>query len=588
MEIRNLIVKEYLESLTEKDELNTIFPILLEAQGFEILTKPTENLGLKEYGKDIVAIGIDAEDGIKKRFYFELKGGDDRDITEKKFNAADGIASSLLDAAYVPYISQYPEYENIPLKIIIVHNGIAKGNVSNLMNNMFVRLSLSTVNTSFDRWDISRLTKIFTENLFNAYLLTNDFNVRLFNKTLINLDSDENVSKEFNELLQNLLSVFQFNGKKLRRNRSNKMIFETLKLISFILCTESKGYNNLNIAKKYLLCLLINLWHWILKNKLEKDRFVIKYFDQVYQFYFDEVLQSYFEKTLPIALKKDGIYFENAGMYEEMGYNFRAFEFLEFYTIFIKYWLINNTSRNDRENARLMLVDIINNNKVCMKPLIDYHSNVIISIINLFLELGDIDSAKSYMKAVIHKIKTRKINNNFLPDANNSMENVIKFRMTGTKPVFYSDSTSPLLSMLFIYVAILDLKAEYYQLREFVSEYKIDLGYFVPHFGINSTSHHLIEDLENDFEEQLFSKSHFNEGYQRDLELQQIDYNNLSERKKLSFSAFKEKISLTKDEFEYVYRTANSGYPLMKDFAHIYFLTPYFPDTWKNYIECNM
>src|SRR5690606_19478722 len=170
----------------------------------------------------------------------------------------------------------------------------------------------------------------------------------------------------------------------------------------------------------------------------------------------------------------------------------------------------------------------------------------------------------------------------------NSIENVIKFRMTGTKPIFYSDSTSPLISMLFIYVAILDLKAEYYRLRDFISEHQIDLGYFVPHFGINSTSSQLIEDLDNDFEEQLFSKFHFNEGYQRDLELEQIDYNNLSERKILSFSAFKEKILLNKDEFEYVYRTANSGYPLMKDFAHIYFLTPYFPDTWKNYIECNM
>ncbi|MFC6267466.1 hypothetical protein [Frigoriflavimonas asaccharolytica] len=588
MEIRNLIVKEYLESLTEKDELNKIFPILLEAQGFEILTKPTENLGLKEYGKDIVAIGIDAEDGIKKRFYFELKGGADRDITENKFYGKDGIQDSLAQASYNPFLSAYPQFEKLPLKVVIVHNGTIEGKIQSTLEGMFINLQKSLENTSFERWDISILTKLFTEKLFNAYLLVDTYNVRLFNKTLINLDADENVSKEFHEILENLLSKFQFKGAKLRPNRHNQMLFETLKLISFIIFTESNGYNNLNIAKKYILCLLIKMWHWILKNNLEKDKSVIKYFDQVYQFYFDEVMQSYFEKTLPIALKKDGIYYENAGMYEEMGYNFRAFEFLEFYTIFINYWLINNTSRNDRENARLMLVDIINNNKVCMKPLIDYHSNVIISIINLFLELGDIDSAKSYMKAVIHKIKTRKINNNFLPDANNSMENVIKFRMTGTKPVFYSDSTSPLLSMLFIYVAILDLKAEYYQLREFVSEYKIDLGYFVPHFGINSTSHHLIEDLENDFEEQLFSKSHFNEGYQRDLELQQIDYNNLNERKKLSFSAFKEKILLTKDEFEYVYRTTNSGYPLMKDFAHIYFHTPYFPDTWKNYIERNM
>lgn len=86
-----------------------------------------------------------------------------------------------------------------------------------------------------------------------------------------------------------------------------------------------------------------------------------------------------------------------------------------------------------------------------MKPLLDYHSNVIIAVLNLFLELDDSETAKEYLKAVIQNVIKRNTYNNFLPDANNSIENVIKFRMTGTKPVFYSDSTSPLLSMLFIY-----------------------------------------------------------------------------------------------------------------------------------------
>lgn len=40
------------------------------------------------------------------------------------------------------------------------------------------------------------------------------------------------------------------------------------------------------------------MWHWILKNHLERDKSVIKYFDQIYQFYFDEVMQFYFEKNL--------------------------------------------------------------------------------------------------------------------------------------------------------------------------------------------------------------------------------------------------------------------------------------------------
>lgn len=69
MDLKYITVKGYLESLTEKNELNRIFPILLESMGYVILSKPTEYIGLPEYGKDIVAVGVD-DDGKKKTFLF--------------------------------------------------------------------------------------------------------------------------------------------------------------------------------------------------------------------------------------------------------------------------------------------------------------------------------------------------------------------------------------------------------------------------------------------------------------------------------------------------------------------------------------
>lgn len=75
MNTKPLIVKSYLESLTEESELNRIFPILLTSLNFEILSKPTENKGLQEFGKDIIAVGkdifVDKDDvgyGEKKDF----------------------------------------------------------------------------------------------------------------------------------------------------------------------------------------------------------------------------------------------------------------------------------------------------------------------------------------------------------------------------------------------------------------------------------------------------------------------------------------------------------------------------------------
>lgn len=571
MDIKNIIVKEYLESLTEKNELNRIFPILLESMGFTILSKPTEYLGLPEYGKDIVAVGID-EDGHKKRFYFELKGGTDRDITDVNFYGKDGIQDSLTQASYNKFVSAFPQFERLPLKIVIVHNGIIKGSVQSTFESFILATQNNLINTSFDRWDISRLTLLFSEKLFGEYLLVDPKTTKLFNRVLVNLDTNDGITSDFVDLLEVILSKEKWkNSKKI--SRKWQLVFETFKLIGFIVYTESKGYNNLEIAKRYLTHLVITFWHWILKNNLENDKSVTKYFDQIFNFYY-KVLLEYFERTLPIANLKDGLYSEHSGRYEQIGYTKRTFEYLEFFCFFLNVDRFYNGKISDKQTHH-QLVSIINNNSVSSRPLIDIHSSTIISILNLFIAYGELQNAKNYLKLVLGQIKFTKEKLDFIPDANNSIQNVIKFTITGSKPVYYSDSTSPILTVLLEYLALLDMEEEYEVMKEFIHESKIDLGLFVPHHGIDSTSTHLIKDKENDLEELLFSQS-VREGYQSEIRL----FKKFDED--LNFTEFKEKLKNKKNEFQYHYRTDKAGYPYLKDLAHIYFQTPFFPDKWRN------
>ena len=162
-----------------------------------------------------------------------------------------------------------------------------------------------------------------------------------------------------------------------------------------------------------------------------------------------------------------------------------------------------------------------------------------------------------------------------LPDANNSKKNIVKFMVTKEKPIYYSDTTSPLLAVLMEFIVILDMEKEYYEMRDFIIKHKIDLGLFIPHHGINSTSKLLIEDKENDLEEQFFSNPFFNDGYQRDTNLV-TDFD-----KKLSFTEFKKAIVARKEEYTYDYRTDKAGFSILRDLAHIYYRTPYFPDKWS-------
>lgn len=572
MNLKSLIVRDYLESLTEKKELNRIFPMLLESLGHEILSKPTEYLGLQEYGKDIVSVGRD-EEGVKKRFYFELKGGNDRNITRGKFYGKDGIQESITEAAYTPFVSAYPKFNDLPLKVIIVHNGVIRGGIQTTFENFLVKMGELNDKISFERWDISRLTKLFSENLFGAFLFTDEKTTKLFNRVLVNLDTSDGVSIYFTKLLDSLFSKYEWEGYGKKLPRKWQFLFESLKLVSFIIYTESKAYNNLDIANRYLTHLILRYWYWVLKNNLEQDKKVVHYFEQTMVFFF-QVLEEYFGRTLEIALLKDGLYTDNGGMYEQIGYTQRTFEYLGYYVLLINFDKVFN-KEFDAVIAKDMVVSIIQSNSVSQRPLLDIHSLIVTDIVKLLLETEDVDFAKYYLKGILGTLRFRKKKSGMLPDANNSIESVIKYTVTGEKPVYYSDSTSPFLALVVELLVLLDMEREYGHLQKFIHDNKITLGLFIPHHGKNSTSTHLIEDGENDLEEQLFSKS-VNDGYQVETLLTK----NLEDD--LSFSEFIEKMGKRKREFEYQYRTNKAGYPFLRDLAHMYFKTPYFPDKWRS------
>lgn len=573
MDLKPLIVKSYLESLTEENELNYIFPIYLRVNGFNILSKPSENKGLPEYGKDIVAINREGN----RRYYFELKGGSDRNITNSTFVKNDGIKESLIEAKYAKFSTEYENFDSLPLTIVLVHNGELRGSARELFTG-FIKTEFSkSSGIKFERWGIEKLTAFFAKDLFGPYLLINEEMTKLFNRVLINLNYVNDVSRDFIILLSKLFSQNIWEGYKGSLQRKWIQLFETIKLISFIIYTESKEYNNLDIAKRYLTELVLKFWHWVLENNLEKDKKVINYFLQILEFYFS-VLSKYFTRTLPIATYKYGLSSEISGKYEQIGYPKRTYEYLGYFSFYIKglKWLNPNFKDNE---LKTHLTKVINANSVSFKPLIDINSIVIVNVLNLYLSWRDQESAINFLKAVISYIITRKEKSGILPDANNNFKSVIKYELTGQKPTYYSDSTSPLLAVLIEYIVILNQKDLFVEVREFVLKHKIDLGLFVPHHGINSITLGLIESENKDLELQLFSNPYFDDGYQSNISF----FNNLNEE--VNYEEFKKKLRDRKKEFEYTYRTDIAGFTILKDLAHFYFNTPYFPDKWRSLID---
>lgn len=69
---RREIIKQYIESLKEDQELDYIFPILLERMGYRVLSTPCQSKGQSQYGRDVVA--IKGQNGQKHFSYLNSRG----------------------------------------------------------------------------------------------------------------------------------------------------------------------------------------------------------------------------------------------------------------------------------------------------------------------------------------------------------------------------------------------------------------------------------------------------------------------------------------------------------------------------------
>lgn len=579
--MKNIIVREYLESLTESTELDYIFPILLEVMDFQIVSKPSETKGLAQYGKDVIAVGTDL-DGVRKRFYFEIKGGADRHITDSTYSKVDGIRESIIEAkdkSYTDY--SIAGFNQLPVKIIVVHNGTIHPSVKETFDgfierefpapkektNVFIpglwkTTRKTVVAFEFERWDLAKLTELFTQHLFNEYLLTDDEAINNFKKVLVLINTPRNNNADFFHLID---SVFQKAGSlALLPERKRFLFFETLRLVSFIVYHYSMDAQNLTAAKQCIPYSILKHWHSILEAGMETEKKVMVHFNKHFEV-FQQTLHLFFEKTLPIAEKKHGLFSPHGGRYEQVGYPVRALDYLSW---LVFYCSLGSEDTGDRCEK---LLRVIHNNDGTVRPLFDNHSIPIVRTIKYLIENGKQDEAKAYLERVISSILIGYSTHGRIPDGRNRMESLIQYSVRHTKSVFYEDSTSHLVGMLLELTAVLDMEKNYLALQKLCAEAKLYAATYIPYDDAQLASSRGVE-RKTTHELHLFSHELYDEGFQEEVNPHQ------------GFAEFKEAL-LKQPVTDYLYRSTAAGKGILLDLAHIYFKTPYFPSFWRTIVK---
>jgi hypothetical protein len=369
MSSNNIIVQEYLSSLKEDKELDYLFPILLNAMGFRIIQTAKESKGQSQYGKDIIAVGKD-DTGKKFKWYFELKGYQDRDITDLNYSSKDGIRESIIEAKDTAFKDcSIPVLNDLPTKIVIVHNGVLKSNIRPTFDGF---ISREFKEGEFERWDIYQLTDLFSKYIFSEYLLADNESNRLFKRTLVFLDAADYNFIDFKQLVE-----IQFEKTIKIKGRTLQKLFATLNLLSSIIFHYSKENNNLIAAKECSSFIVLKTWAWILKNRYEKKRIIIKEFKKLLNTQY-LIYNAYFKKTFPIASIENGLFSENGTFFESVGYPLRCYDYVSdlIYYCQLRIFLSNSLKIKQiteliRNKQKDKIIELINNNRGCLRPILD-------------------------------------------------------------------------------------------------------------------------------------------------------------------------------------------------------------------------
>lgn len=161
-----LVIREYLASLKERDELDAVLPDLLTELGFTVYSRPAR--GTRQYGVDVAAVGP-GQDGVRRVHLFSVKSGN---LDRNEWNTASPQSlRPSLDEILDHYVASRipPEYANLPIAICLTFGGAIDEQVRAEVTGYMTRNT--TPKISFEEWNGDRLAHVVLDGILREELL---------------------------------------------------------------------------------------------------------------------------------------------------------------------------------------------------------------------------------------------------------------------------------------------------------------------------------------------------------------------------------------------------------------------------------
>ena len=376
-----LILKDYIETLKEEKELESLLENILIMNDFSNIIRPQK--GVAQHGVDFSA----KKDG--EIYLFVLK---QKDIDKTNWNVGNNAVRPTLDEIQDVYIEQnLKDFDGI-IKIIVCTNGIIKQNIQSDWQGYINRNSRQ--NMKYEFWGIDELTKLTEQVLLNEYLFNDDIKSDL-RKTLYFFEEDTNLIY-YKELLNKLIS-------KLNVSERGRIIYKKALIIYMLIvkmCVYYAIQKNTRIAQKMMEKATIVFWSFIMENNLYENEdeiqlliLLFKRYEECCRKYLDEIkLVCNYEPSFPIynSLEYRIVVYEVIGM-------------ISSYTYYLYYYY--GKTEEVKENIDI-LITLINNNVSFFYPLYDLNSIEINTLLLLLSEVNK-EQASILIELIVDRITLR-------------------------------------------------------------------------------------------------------------------------------------------------------------------------------------
>lgn len=159
-----LILAQYLRTLKERDEFDRLLPDLLLAMGYVSVSKP--QTGVRQYGVDLAAVGVSAEDGVQELLLLVIKRGD---IGRADWDSGPQSVRQSLNEVFDVYLKTHvePAHELLRKRIVLATTGDLKQDTQINWDNY---TKDHATHASFSFWGGDQIAVLIEQYMLNEHI----------------------------------------------------------------------------------------------------------------------------------------------------------------------------------------------------------------------------------------------------------------------------------------------------------------------------------------------------------------------------------------------------------------------------------